>query len=176
MRYIVTYKIKWDDTSKETHYWKKEGVLFLIKQLQRWIISIDSKIIVSNFEDFETFQIIEQNYDQKDSKWKCITIEIDKNWDPDINDCINPYRKDITNQLLNERKVSSEKIWNIFLKDNTIYVLWNPFLLTNWSKEREILEMLLKIKKEKKSNFLDYEDIEKYYKRNEKSFKELRYK
>lgn len=172
MIYIVKYKLKWNSEEKEISYKDKDDILFLISQIQRGIASLDNKLVYW-FEELENFQVFFQNYDQINSNGQYLNITIDDDWDPDINECFNPKKKNITNELFVKRKVSSKKNWNISLSDNTIYVLGDSFILKNWSKEREIIELLLNIRREKKSNFIEYTDIEIYFYENEHVFKEL---
>ena len=178
MKYILTYKIKWENLTKESTYSNVDDVLILIKQIQRWIFSIDSKVIISNFEDFEFFEIIEQNYDQKDSNWEYINITPDWKWDIDINYCDNPYKKDITNDLLNKRLVSTKENWNIYLNAKTISVLWEEFPLKNPSKIRDIFSLLLYSKSKLKSNTIPFTYMETSYDKTifkEITNKDLRY-
>ena len=172
MKYIVKYKIKWEKTTNEESYKSKKQIINIVRQLQRWIMSLNSKIIISNLEDFDIFQIIEQNYDQKNENWKCITIEISKDWEPDITEIDVPIQKDITNEIFDERKVSSVKIWNIYLHNKFMTIYWEMFPLGNNTKIRDIFEILIILKHETWNNKIEYTDILRVF--NEKQFKNLK--
>lgn len=163
MKYIVEYKVKWETDSKEIVYKIKDEVLSLVKQVQMWLASIDWKIIVSSIEDFEIFKITEQNYDQINDDWKHLILNLDWDWFMDVDECTNPYKKDITNKLFNERVVSSKKKWSIHLHKLTMSVLWEYFPLKSKTKLRQTFEILITAKHKFQKNNISYEEMEEIF-------------
>ena len=160
MRYIIEYKVKWETNSTQIVYKTKDEVLLFVAQIQRWIASIDWVILVIDMEWFDFFKVTEQNYDQINSEWKYLSLDIDKDWDVDPTDVLDPYTKNITKEVFNERLVSSKKKWDIYLHKHTMSVLWEEFPLLRNTKTRQVFEILIaaKIKYNKKD--ISYEEME----------------
>lgn len=160
MKYIIELSVKWNNVLQLVSYKEEKDVLSFVSQLQRWIVSINWKILKSDIESLEYFKITEQNYDQKDDDWRCHYITPLEDGDVDIEECLNPYKKDITNKILNKRVVSSNKKWNIYLHKFTMSILWEYFPLQKNTKIREVFEILIISKYRYQSNDISYEQME----------------
>lgn len=160
--YSITYQVTKNDKHKSVLIRSRDEVLLIVKQIQRGIVSIKWDLIHGTLDDFTYFSIIEQNYDQVDNEWECYCVENDWENGPEII-YKDPIRNDITNQIFNERLISSKKCWNIYLHPHTISVLWEYFPLVNNTKTRQLIEIIITAKLRKNRNILSYQNLEEVF-------------
>lgn len=151
MLYTFTFKVKWQKKEKTLKFYSKDEVISIIKQLNKWITSLNWDLIKWVIS-LAYLKIIEHNYDEIDDKWMYLEYKQVKDslsWEifevPEFcrlkNEDFYPIEKDITNNLLYECNVLTWNDWKVN------YIHWD--LIIYW----EIFQL------KKNTNYHDYFDL-----------------
>jgi hypothetical protein len=180
MIYVLKYKLKSEKKEVIIKYYDKDEVLYIIKQINRWLTPIKDSLI-NWIETLEYINVQEQNYDYIKGWLHYDYKKLNVNWEiieiPELSSNIDknfiPQTKDITAELFYENNIGL--LW----KNKIIYKNW--ILSINWeifknynenTKYWEIIDLIFKVYEKLGNNFL-YTDLENEYNLNTKKYKRL---
>jgi len=157
--YTLNYKLI-DSTEKQSFAFRdKVELISFIKNLHRWIATIDGNII-KWMDDFSFFQIWLLNYDIDLGRGRYADFE---NWDSEptiVSDIpwFRPRDEDVTNEILDECRFSSEEN-NMALEWEYLRVYGEPFHIKQESKLKDLLEILFSTEEK----FMSYDEMKEIY-------------
>lgn len=181
--YSISYIKKWDSTKKEIQRLTKEEIFVFLRQVRKWIASLDW-VLIEWIYSLDYFQIMERNFPYKEWNeyfvdyththwnWKTEDIEISLSEfanmiDADEDEILDKSEKDVTNELLYKYNI----IWKDFYKkgvvlfeNNIISADWVDFKLEKGAKIYEVFDLLFRAKSFYKKNHFTYDELKELYK------------
>jgi len=158
MGYTVIIK-KFNDADTTELYTKEEWIIEFLKNLRKYkYSSIQGKSISDNIDNISVFQILETNFDWKDTKWGYyITLETKEWWEEvidlrDFEEDFAPSYKDITTEMVVEyyqwkkvAKIIRNDIEEIDYNINTRQlIVGGQTTRIKWSKYGDIIHEVLR--------------------------------
>lgn len=176
--YLITYQLKWSQEEISFKTYDREEVLSMVKQLNKWITSLNGKL-VDGIISLSDFSVIEHNYDDIDEhNQHFMDIKVRGNGaefheipefclkvDPDFI----PSEKDITDKLFLEVGVLWGNDWKVSYDKWILTTFWEVFLLKSSTKYSEAFDLIYSTHQELQKKEIIYEDLREVFNTKEYS-------
>lgn len=178
--YDVTFHKKWEDSPETLVFLSEEEIDNIFTSLKkRSFVLWHKNTVISGIDDLGTLKVIKKDYFKYDENEKLYykKVIVNKEWDVEEFEVSKGESEDVTNKLLAEYNIRwwyYERIWNVVLDWNTLYVdNFRVWRVEDWSKAQELLTLIIYSNKSTKEENLSYDFLKEVYKSWKFSFKTL---